>query len=98
MTAPLLSVRGLDVPYGQGKVLFGVDLDVERNEIVALLGTNGAGKSTLLKAVSGLVPAAAGTITFDGDDITRIGAVKAARSGIVQVPGGKAVFPTLTVQ
>jgi ABC-type branched-subunit amino acid transport system ATPase component len=94
---PILVCRGVDVAYGSVQILFGVDLEVQRNEIVALLGTNGAGKSTLLKAISGLVEPAAGTIHFDGRDITRIGAVKAAKSGIVQVPGGKAVFPTLTV-
>jgi ABC-type branched-subunit amino acid transport system ATPase component len=94
---PILVCKGVDVAYGPVQILFGVDLEVERNEIVALLGTNGAGKSTLLKAISGLVEPAAGTIHFDGRDITHIGAVKAAKSGIVQVPGGKAVFPTLTV-
>ena len=97
MSEPLLSCRGVDVAYDKVQVLFGVDLDVEAGEIVALLGTNGAGKSTLLKAVSGLVDPAGGTITFDGRDITHLDAVAAARLGIVQVPGGKAVFPTLTV-
>jgi ABC-type branched-subunit amino acid transport system ATPase component len=96
-TGPLLSCRGVDVAYDKVQVLFGVDLDVEQGEIVALLGTNGAGKSTLLKAVSGLVQPAAGTILFDGVDITRADAVATATQGIVQVPGGKAVFPTLTV-
>src|SRR5205085_10458276 len=94
---PHLVCKGVDVAYGQVQVLFGVDMEVERNEIVALLGTNGAGKSTLLKAISGLVDPMGGEIRFDGDDITHIGAVKAARLGIVQVPGGRAVFPTLTV-
>ncbi|MBC7372888.1 MAG: ATP-binding cassette domain-containing protein [Frankiales bacterium] len=93
----LLSCRGVDVAYDKVQVLFGVDLDVERGEIVALLGTNGAGKSTLLKAVSGLVTPAAGQIVFDGVDITSADAVATAKQGIVQVPGGKAVFPTLTV-
>ena len=93
----LLSCRGVDVAYDKVQVLFGVDLDVERGEIVALLGTNGAGKSTLLKAVSGLVTPAAGQIVFDGVDITSSDAVATAKQGIVQVPGGKAVFPTLTV-
>ncbi len=95
---PLLSCRGVDVAYDKVQVLFGVDLDVERGEIVALLGTNGAGKSTLLKAVSGLVQPVAGSIWFDGKDITRADAVATATQGIVQVPGGKAVFPTLTVE
>jgi ABC-type branched-subunit amino acid transport system ATPase component len=94
---PLLSCRGVDVAYDKVQVLFGVDLDVQRGEIVALLGTNGAGKSTLLKAVSGLVQPVGGSIWFDGKDITRADAVSTATQGIVQVPGGKAVFPTLTV-
>ncbi|MCW2666194.1 MAG: transporter related, partial [Frankiales bacterium] len=94
---PLLSCRGVDVAYDKVQVLFGVDLDVEEGEIVALLGTNGAGKSTLLKAVSGVVAPAAGTVHFAGRDITKDDAVSSARQGIVQVPGGKAVFPTLTV-
>src|SRR4051794_11271943 len=94
---PTLVCQGVDVSYDKVQVLFGVDLDVGRNEIVALLGTNGAGKSTLLKAISGLVDPMGGTITFDGNDITHVGAVPAARMGIVQVPGGKAIFPTLTV-
>src|SRR5438309_5720378 len=94
---PMLSCRGVDVAYDQVQVLFGVDLDVEDGEIVALLGTNGAGKSTLLKAISGLVDPSAGTITFAGDDITHADAVTTSKLGIIQVPGGRAVFPTLTV-
>src|SRR5436309_8919391 len=94
---PALVCRGVDVAYDKVQVLFGVDLDVERNEIVALLGTNGAGKSTLLKAISGLVTPAAGRIWFDGQDITNADAVTTSKLGIIQVPGGKAVFPTLTV-
>src|ERR1700704_4552343 len=94
---PSLVCRGIDVSYDKVQVLFGVDLEVERNEIVALLGTNGAGKSTLLKAISGLVTPAAGKIWFDGQDITTADAVTTSKMGIIQVPGGKAVFPTLTV-
>jgi ABC-type branched-subunit amino acid transport system ATPase component len=94
---PALVCRGVDVAYDKVQVLFGVDLDVERNEIVALLGTNGAGKSTLLKAISGLVTPAAGKIWFEGQDITNADAVVTSKMGIIQVPGGKAVFPTLTV-
>ncbi|MBV9368462.1 MAG: ATP-binding cassette domain-containing protein [Frankiales bacterium] len=94
---PLLSCRGVDVAYDKVQVLFGVDIDVAEGEIVALLGTNGAGKSTLLKAVSGLVSPKAGRITFDGIDITSAHPGRTTELGIVQVPGGKAVFPTLTV-
>jgi ABC-type branched-subunit amino acid transport system ATPase component/predicted MFS family arabinose efflux permease len=94
---PLLVCQGVDVAYGSVQILFGVDAEFREGEIVALLGTNGAGKSTLLKAVSGLVDPIGGSIFFDGRDITHADAVQTAAMGIVQVPGGKAVFPTLTV-
>ena len=93
----LLVCRGVDVAYDKVQVLFGVDLEIAEGEIVALLGTNGAGKSTLLKAISGLVDPTAGTILYGGRDITHADAVATSKLGIVQVPGGKAVFPTLTV-
>ena len=96
-TGALLSCRGVDVAYDKVQVLFGVDVDIHQGEIVALLGTNGAGKSTLLKAVSGLVHPIAGRIVFDGHDITSANPSRTTELGIVQVPGGKAVFPTLTV-
>jgi ABC-type branched-subunit amino acid transport system ATPase component len=94
---PLLECRGVEVAYDSVQVLFGVDLRVDRGEIVALLGTNGAGKSTLLRAVSQLIEPLAGTISFDGHDLTHAGPIAATRHGIVHVPGGKAVFPTLSV-
>jgi branched-chain amino acid transport system ATP-binding protein len=94
---PLLVCKGVDVAYDTVQILFGVDLEVKENEIIALLGTNGAGKSTLLKAIAGLVDPIGGAIFFEGRDITHADAVQAARLGIVVVPGGKAVFPTLTV-
>jgi branched-chain amino acid transport system ATP-binding protein len=94
---PMLSCRGVDVAYDKVQILFGVDLEVQQGEIIALLGTNGAGKSTLLKAISGLVDPSAGEILFAGQDITHADAVDTSKRGIIQVPGGKAVFPTLTV-
>ncbi len=96
MTA-LLSVRDLDVAYDQTQVVFGVNIDVADGEIVALLGTNGAGKSTVLRAISGLAVARAGEIHFDGTDITRLDPNSIARLGVTQVPGGRGVFPGLTV-
>jgi len=93
----LLSCRRVEVAYDQVQVLFGVDMEVRPGEIVALLGTNGAGKSTLLKAISGTVDPIGGAIFFDGRDITHADAVQTVGLGVVQVPGGKAVFPTLTV-
>jgi ABC-type branched-subunit amino acid transport system ATPase component/ABC-type branched-subunit amino acid transport system permease subunit len=94
---PLLVCRGIDVAYDGVQVLFGVDLEVRRGEVLALLGTNGAGKSTLLKAISGLIAPSAGTVTLDGVDVTGIGPNAMARNRVVQVPGGRGIFPTLTV-
>ncbi|HEX2850475.1 MAG TPA: MFS transporter [Acidimicrobiales bacterium] len=96
-TDALLACSGVDVAYDQVQVLFGVDLEVHEGEIVALLGTNGAGKSTLLKAISGINDPIGGSIVFDGRDITHADANQTARFGIVQVPGGRGVFPTLSV-
>ncbi|HEU5152353.1 MAG TPA: MFS transporter [Iamia sp.] len=93
----LLLVRGLDVRYGDVRILFGVDIEVEEGEVVALLGTNGAGKSTLLNAVSGVTQASRGAVIFDGRDITHAPPEEIAALGISQVPGGKGVFPGLTV-
>jgi ABC-type branched-subunit amino acid transport system ATPase component/ABC-type branched-subunit amino acid transport system permease subunit len=93
----LLVSDGLEAAYGSLQVLFGVDLGVERNELLALLGTNGAGKSTVLKSLAGLLPPTAGTVTFEGRDITGLPAEEIARLGLSLMPGGKGVFPTLTV-
>jgi ABC-type branched-subunit amino acid transport system ATPase component/predicted MFS family arabinose efflux permease len=92
-----LVCRGVDVAYDQVQVLFDVDFDIEEGEIVALLGTNGAGKSTLLKAISGLVDPVGGAIFFEGRDITHADANAKSAMGIVQVPGGRGVFPSLSV-
>ena len=95
--ASFLSARGLDVAYGSLQVLFGVDFDVRHGEVVALLGTNGAGKSTLVRALSGLSPPRRGTVTFDGHDITGASPEHLARLGIAHAPGGRGVYPGLTV-
>ncbi len=94
---PLLACTGVDVAYGSVQVLFGVDLVVGDGEIVALLGTNGAGKSTLLRAVTGLTPPRAGTVHFEGQDITGTDPAAVAARGISFMPGGRAIFPGLTV-
>jgi len=93
----LLEVRGADVFYGKVQTLYGVDFEVRRNEIVALLGVNGAGKSTLLKAISGVLPMPRGEVTFDGEPVHRIPSDAIVRRGIVQVPGGRGTFPGLTI-
>jgi ABC-type branched-subunit amino acid transport system ATPase component len=93
----VLEAHGVAFAYGSVQVLFGVDLEVGAGEIVALLGTNGAGKSTLLNLFAGLEAPSAGTITFDGDDMTGVDAHELVRRGLVLVQGGRAVFPDLTV-
>jgi ABC-type branched-subunit amino acid transport system ATPase component len=94
---PLLSCRSIDMAYGPVQILFGVDFDVHPGEIVALLGTNGAGKSTLLKGICGLVRPKNGSVKFKAEDITKLPADVTARRGISLMPGGKGVFPTLSV-
>jgi ABC-type branched-subunit amino acid transport system ATPase component/MFS family permease len=93
----LLLARGIDVHYDNVQVLFGVDLEVDEGEIVALLGTNGAGKSTLLRAMSGLVQASGGAVVFDGRDMTHTPPNEVALRGVSQVPGGQGVFSQLSV-
>jgi branched-chain amino acid transport system ATP-binding protein len=93
----LLLVRDLDVRYGDVRVLFDVNLEVEEGQIIALLGTNGAGKSTLLRAISGVVEADGGAVVLDGRDITHAPPNEIARLGVGQVPGGQGVFGGLSV-
>jgi ABC-type branched-subunit amino acid transport system ATPase component len=93
---PRLRIRGLEAGYGRVQVLFGLDLDVEPGEAVAVLGANGAGKTTLLRAISGLLTPTAGSIALDGDDLGGVGPEARARRGIVQVRGAD-VFAGLTV-
>ncbi len=94
---PLLTADGVQASYGSLQVLFGIDAGIGEHEMVALLGTNGAGKSTLLKAVSGLLPPNKGKVVFDGKDITSLPAEKIAQLGLSLMPGGKGIFPSLTV-
>ncbi len=94
----LLELNGVDVAYDRVQVVFGVDLVVREGEMVALLGTNGAGKSTLLRAISGLLEPTAGSISFDGKAIGGDDPERVAALGIGQMPGGRSVFPMLTVQ
>src|SRR2546428_2112456 len=89
---PLLSVRDLLVRYGQVEALHGVSLDVYPGEIVALIGSNGAGKSTTLRAISGMITAASGSVTFAGQDITNLRSDQIVRQGLAHVPEGRQIF------
>ena len=93
----LLAIDNLSVHYGAIQALHGVSIAVEPGEIVTLIGANGAGKSTTLRAVSGLVKASGGTITFDGKNLAGLAAHKILRLGLAQVPEGRGIFLNLTV-
>jgi len=93
----MLSVHKLEVAYGGIKAVRGIDLEVGRGEVVALIGANGAGKSSTLKALSGLLRPSAGRIDYDGAEITGKPAYHLVRRGLAMVPEGRGVFPRLTV-
>ena len=94
----LLRVENLRVKYGNIEVLHGVSLAVNQGEIVTILGANGAGKSTTLLSISGLVRVAAGTIFFESSELHKLRAHDIVKHGIAQVPEGRRIFDTLTVQ
>jgi branched-chain amino acid transport system ATP-binding protein len=93
----MLIVEGLETSYGQSQVLFGVDLTVNRGEVVTLLGRNGMGKTTTIRSIMGMTPPRAGTITFDGKPLRGLGSYRIARLGLGLVPEGRGIFPSLTV-
>lgn len=94
---PILEVSSLHVSYGGVTAVADVSLEVDRGEIVSLLGANGAGKSSTLMAISGVVSEQSGRITFDGQDLSQVPSHEIARRGLVQVPEGRRVFPEMTV-
>ncbi len=94
----LLEVRDLTVHHGQLRALHGVSLAVAPGEVYAMIGANGAGKSTLLRAISGLHKPTSGSILLDGQDLVRLRPEKRVAAGIVMVPEGRRLFPSLTVE
>ncbi len=96
--SPLLSIRDLEVGYGTIPALHGIDLDIEKGEIVTLIGANGAGKTTTLRTISGLLKPRRGEITFNGQSITGVKPHVITARGISHVPEGRGIFSNLTVQ
>jgi len=94
---PLLEVSDLASHYGPIQAIHGISLEVREGEMVAIVGANGAGKTTLLRTISGVQAASAGTIHFDGIDITRLAANRIVGHGVCQVPEGRQVFAPLSV-
>ncbi|WP_431854988.1 ABC transporter ATP-binding protein [Azospirillum sp.] len=94
----MLEIRGLSAHYGRIEALRGIDIAVDEGELVALVGANGAGKTTLLRALSGVHPASAGAVRFEGRDITALAPERRVDLGILQVPEGRQVFGPLSVE
>lgn len=95
---PLLEVRDLVVHHGQLRALSGISLSVYPGEVYALIGANGAGKSTLLRTIAGLHQPTSGSVTYEGRDVTGLRPDKRATAGIVMVPEGRRLFPSLTLE
>lgn len=93
----LLEVKQLQVHYGVIKALDGISFEVNKGEIVTLIGANGAGKTTTMQSINGLIPASGGTVTYNGQDITNMPCHKIVNLGIAQVPEGRRVFQELSV-
>ncbi|HEX7155276.1 MAG TPA: ABC transporter ATP-binding protein [Thermoanaerobaculia bacterium] len=94
----MLSIKGVEVGYGNIPALHGIDLDVEKGEIVTLIGANGAGKTTTLRTISGLLKPRHGTVSFNGADITGVKPHLITSKGISHVPEGRGIFSNLSVQ
>ena len=94
----MLRLEGVEGGYGQGRVLFGMDLAAEAGQVVSLIGRNGMGKTTTVRTIMGLMRPSAGAISFEGRPITRLAPNAIARLGLGLVPEGRRVFPSLTVE
>lgn len=93
----MLEVKDLEVYYGMIQAIKGISFEVNQGEVVALIGANGAGKTTTLHTITGLLPSKKGTVTFEGQDITKVPAHKIVCMGVAHVPEGRRVFADLSV-
>lgn len=94
----LLEIKDLCAGYGDLQVLFNISMNVDEGEVVSLVGSNGAGKTTLLRILSGLEPVKSGTITYRGEDLTRIKAYEKADHRIAHIPQGRGILGSLSVR
>ena len=94
----MLEVRDLQTAYGRSQVLFGIDLNIGKAEVISLLGRNGMGKTTTVRSIMGITPPKAGSIAFEGKTLNRLPSYRIAQAGIGLVPEGRQVFPNLTVR
>lgn len=94
----MLALENVHAFYGPIQVLFGIDLEVADGEIIALLGTNGAGKTTILRTISGVLRPSTGTVTYREESLVGLRPAEIVAKGVVQMPGGRGVFPGMTVQ
>ncbi len=94
----MLEVKDLVVSYGAIKALKGISFSVEQGEIISLIGSNGAGKTTTLHSLSGIIKKASGSVVFNGQDISAMGADRIVKLGLVQVPEGRRVFANMSVR
>ncbi len=95
---PFLELRNVEIAYGDIQVVWGVDISVNRNEIAVIIGQNGAGKSTILSGIANMLPIKSGEIIFKNQNITNIGTEHTVKTGIMLVPEGAGVFPSMSVR
>jgi len=94
----MLKINKIDVFYGNLQVLRDVSLNINKGEVVAMIGANGAGKTTIIKTISGILKPSSGEVLFEGEDLTKLKIPKITGKGIAQCPEGRRIFPQLTVE
>ena len=94
----MLEIQNLSSAYGMVQILYDVSFKVEEKEILSIIGPNGAGKTTLVKTIMGLLPPKSGTITFKGENISKLPPYEIVKKGITMIPEGREIFPRMTVE
>jgi len=94
----MFSVSNYNVAYGQSEVIHNINFDVEKNEIVAIMGRNGMGKTTLMKSLMGMIPSKSGEVSIDSTNVSNMKSFDRVKSGLAFVPQGRMIFSTMTVK